>query len=107
MNEWIKPLNKLGRIPGPSYNSTLYKSICHKRPFKESFSNLNFFFFKRDPVFIYFMEIYCSKQESPELSKHFTSKGPSQDEEAKKELAAHEDGGKCLIIFGQRDQVSC
>lgn len=53
------------------------------------------------------MEIYCSKQESPELSKYFTSKGPNQDEEAKKELPAHEDGGKCLIIFGQRDQISC
>lgn len=57
------------------------------------------------------MEISCSKQEAPELSKYFISKGPStafcQDEEAKKEPPAQEDSGKCPIIFGQRDQVSC
>lgn len=57
------------------------------------------------------MEIYCSKQEAPVLSKYFISEGPStafcQDEEAKKEPLAQGDGGKCPIIFGQGDPVSC
>lgn len=70
------------------HNSTFYKTICHKGLLKRS----SLHFFKRDPTYIYFMEMYCSKQESPEFSKYFTSQGPSitfcQDEEAKKEPPA-------------------
>jgi hypothetical protein len=48
---------------------------------------------------MYFLEIRCSKQGSPELSKCYTSKGPStvfcQDEEGQKEPLAWNNGGKC------------
>ena len=51
-------------------------------------------FFKRDPIYIYFLGIYCSKQGSLKLSKSFTSKGPGtafcQDEEAKEPPAQEE-----------------
>lgn len=54
--------------------------------------------------------MYCSKQGSPELSKYFTSKGPCtafcQDEEAKKEPPAGEDGGKCPFVLSGEERSS-
>lgn len=49
--------------------------------------------------------MYCSKWGSPELSKYFTSEGPSrafcQDEEAKKEPPAQMGGGKCPFVLAR------